>query len=65
MKLKLTKSQLDVVAKYLGDISKLVFAAAVLGFLMPLGETHVTVTAFIMGTIVTVATFAFSVQLTR
>jgi len=65
MKLKLTKIQLDAVAKYLGDISKLVFAAAVLGFFIPIGAQPIGLITFMVGIIVTATTFASSVYLTK
>ena len=65
MKLKLTKIQLDAISKYLGDISKLVFAAAVLGFFIPIGARPISIVTFIVGVVITVTAFTFSVYLIK
>lgn len=65
MKLKLTKIQLDAISKYLGDISKLVFAAAVLGFFVPIGAQPISIVTFLVGVIITVTAFTFSVYLIK
>lgn len=65
MKVKLTSNQLDAVAKYLADISKLVFAASVLGFFLPTGDTPVTVTTFVMGSVVALTTFVSGIYLVK
>lgn len=65
MKIHLTKIQLDVISKYLADISKLVFVGAVLGFFVPIGPQPITVTTFAIGIVIMVATFLFSIQLTK
>lgn len=65
MKLKLTNNQLDAVAKYLADISKLVFAASVLGFFIPIGTQPIGIITFIVGIVVTATTFTSSVYLTK
>lgn len=65
MKMKLTNNQLDAVARYLADISKLVFAATVLGFFVPMNNTLLSAQTFIFGLIATVSFFVFSVYLTK
>lgn len=65
MKLKLTNNQLDVVAKYLGDISKLVFAATMLGFLVPTSNTLLSIQTFLLGLVATVLFFVASIYLTK
>lgn len=65
MKVKLTSNQLDAVAKYLADISKLVFAATVLGFFLRTGDIPVTVTTFVMGSVVALTTFVSSIYLVK
>lgn len=65
MKTHFTKTQLDATSKYLADISKLVFAGAVLGFFIPIGPQPVTITTFAIGIVIMVATFLFSIQLTK
>lgn len=63
--MKLTKNQLDAVAKYLGDISKLVFAAAVLGFFAPIGSQPITLGIFAGGIVATLLSFWYSIKLTE
>lgn len=65
MKLRLTKIQIDAIAKYLGDVSKLVFAATVLGFLVPTSSTLLSVQTFVLGLVATVLFFVASIYLTK
>lgn len=61
----LTKAQLDTISKYLLDVSKLVFAATVLGFFIQMGTQPVTARAFIGGMVITAVTAWFGVKLAR
>ncbi|MEK7208238.1 MAG: hypothetical protein AAB699_01660 [Patescibacteria group bacterium] len=63
--MNLTENQLDSLSKYFADISKLVFAATVLGFFIPIGLYTVTLPEFVIGTLVTVVFLWFSVRLAR
>ena len=65
VKLKLATRQLDAVAKYLGDISKLIFVATVLGFFIPTSAQLVSPMMFAVGIITTIGTFIFSVYLLK
>lgn len=63
--MNLTRNQLDALAKYLADISKLVFAAAVLGFFIQLGPEPITLGLFAGGFIVTIVSLFFSIKLAK
>ena len=65
MKLKLTNSQIEVISKYLADISKLTFAATVLGFFIPVSAQLVSLSIFLGGIVITAFTFTFSVHLIK
>ena len=65
MKIQLTKNQIEAVSKYLADISKLVFGAMVLGFIVPLGAEPPSAMIFWGGMGVTMATAWYSIYLTR
>lgn len=65
MNMRLSKVQIDAVAKYLADISKLVFGASVLGFFVPIGPEPVTAGLFVGGCTVTVVALFISIKLTR
>ena len=63
--MNLTETQLKSISKYLVDISKLVFAATVLGFFVPIGDQTVSVTSCLVGIAITGVVFAFSVYLIK
>lgn len=63
--MKLNKEQLDLLSKYLSDISKILIASTVVGFFVPAGQELVTLPVFAMGSISAVACLAFSLQLTK
>ena len=57
----LTDNQKELTAKYFSDISKLIFAATVLGFFVQVGEYALSMQTMIVGAAVTVCFFVFSV----
>lgn len=61
----LTDNQLNAVAKYLGDISRVVVASAVVNFFIPTVDSAVSLPTFIIGSIFAVAFFVGSVILTK
>jgi len=65
MKMPLSRAQVDAVSKYLADISKLIFVAAVLGFFVPMNAYPVPLTTFVLGFVTTLVTFGFSVYLIK
>ncbi len=63
--MRLSKEQLDLLSKYLSDISKILVASTVVGFFVPAEQTLVTFPVFAMGSISAFVCLAFSIQLTR
>lgn len=62
--MRLSKEQVDLLARYFSDISKILVASTVIGFFVP-GQGLVTFPVFTMGLISAVACLAFSLQLTK
>lgn len=60
-----TKAQSDAISKYLTDVSKLVFAATVLGFFIQMGTEPVTTRAFIGGIVIMGVTAWFGIKLAK
>ena len=63
--MRLAKEQLDILAKYFSDISKILVASTVIGFFIPAQQTLVTLPVFAMGSISAFVCLALSVQLTK
>ena len=61
--MRLSKEQLDILAKYFSDISKILVISTVIGFFVPVGQGLVTFPMFAMGLTSAVACLAFSLQL--
>ena len=59
--MNLNKYQNSIIAKYFSDMSKIVFASAVLGYLIPSDIIEITLTVFVIGTIISALSFVFSV----
>lgn len=63
--MNLSKNQLTALSKYFGDISKLIFAAAVLGFFIQIGPEPIPLRIFAGGFIVTIVSFLLSIRLAK
>ncbi len=61
--MNLTRNQVDTLSKYLGDLSKLLFASTVLGFFVPIGTSAPTPYTFLIGSAATLASLWISVKL--
>jgi uncharacterized membrane protein len=57
----LTENQKDLIAKYLSDISKLIFAATVLDFFVRETGKETSVLTLVVGILMTFLIFVFSV----
>ncbi|MBI3334899.1 MAG: hypothetical protein HY001_00165 [Candidatus Portnoybacteria bacterium] len=63
--MKLNKGQLDILAKYFGDISKILVASAVIGFFIPPESGPITLPVFIGGLLGAVSFVIFSLTLLK
>jgi hypothetical protein len=63
--MKLDREQLLLISKYFSDISKVLFVSIVLGFLIPSESIHISSYMFIGGSIATVFSFVFSVNIIK
>lgn len=63
--MRLNQLQLDILSKYLADVSKLIVASTVIAFFVPSGEIQVTIQTFVIGSIMAVAFLVFSVGIVR
>jgi len=59
--MKLDQEQIRTISKYFSDLSKIVFASAVLGFIIPTESLKITLTIFVLGSIATISFIFFSV----
>jgi len=65
LNMRFSESQVDLLAKYLSDISKILFASTVVGFFLPTAAGEITIPVFVLGSIVTATSLAFSIRLAR
>lgn len=63
--MNLNREQAYMVSKYLSDLSKIIFATTVLGFLVPTEAIKVTATIFIGGAIATLSTLLLGLKLIK
>ena len=61
----LTERRIDILSRYFADLSKIVIAAAVVGFFIPTGTGPVTPSVFAGGLITASAFLVFSLALSR
>jgi len=59
----LNKEQIDTTSKYFSDISKVLFASIVIGYFIHSESVSVTLPAFVFGSIISVASFLFSIKM--
>ena len=52
MELKLTTSRLEILAKYFVDLSKILFASAIVGFFIPGFSEKVDLSTFVFGSVI-------------
>ena len=63
--MKFSGKQINLLAKYLSDVSKILFASTVVGFFLPTTDGSITIPVFVLGSVVTATSLAFSVRLAR
>lgn len=63
--MRLNQDQLNLLAKYLADFSKILIASAVVGFFVPTGAGQVTIPVFIIGAFIAVLSLWTSVNLLK
>lgn len=63
--MRLNKEQIIILSKYFADLSKIIFASAVLGFFLPIGVGPITILQFITGSTAAILTLLASVILMR
>ncbi|GEM_PF-1810093 len=63
--MKLDQHQLNLISKYLADISKILFASAVLGFFIHSESINISWYVFIGGSVAMVATITFSIMIAK
>ena len=63
--MQLNSNQIDILAKYFSDLSKIIFASAVLGFFIPISETIPTFQTFLFGSATTIAALILSIRLAK
>ena len=63
--MNLDYKQLGVISKYFSDISKILFASTVLGFLIPSESLNISLSVFVGGSIMTVLSIVFSVSIIK
>lgn len=61
----LTDKQKELIAKYLSDVSKLVFTATVLNFFVQVTGTEVSEQTLLFGSLITLLLFIFSVTIRK
>lgn len=52
--MQFNQEQIDTLAKYFSDLSKILFGSTVLGFFIPSAETQITLSMFIVGVSATI-----------
>jgi hypothetical protein len=65
MQVKFSQNQLENISRYCSDISKIVVGSVVISFFVQTGNMHVTPLAFVIGVIVSLLLFGFSVILNK
>jgi hypothetical protein len=63
--MKLNKAQLDILSRYFSDISKILVASTMLGFFVPTGVGPITITVFLVGSMIAIGFLVISVRLTK
>ncbi len=63
--MQLNQEQIDILAKYFSDLSKILFGSTVLGFFIPSPEVQITLSVFIVGALATTTCLAFSLRLLK
>ena len=61
----LSDKQLQVLSKYLSDISKIVFGSVVIGFFIHTSESTVSLQLFIFGIVFAIITFGLSLNVIK
>ncbi len=60
---RLTKPQLTLLAQYFSDLSKILFGASVVGYLLPTSTFPVTLTALFVGSLTAAACLLYAMRL--
>ena len=60
---QLTNSQITLLAQYFSDLSKMLFGAAVVGYLFPTSTFPVTLTALFVGSLTAAACLLYAIRI--
>ncbi|MBI4120155.1 MAG: hypothetical protein HY454_01685 [Parcubacteria group bacterium] len=63
--MQLNQEQIDTLARYFSDLSKILFGSTVLGFFIPSAETQIALSVFIVGALATISCLIFSLKLLK
>ena len=63
--MKWNEGQFDLLSHYFADISKILFASVVLGFLVPIGVGPITLPIFFIGSGVAIVCLVLSIHLRK
>ncbi|OGE77954.1 MAG: hypothetical protein A2751_02835 [Candidatus Doudnabacteria bacterium RIFCSPHIGHO2_01_FULL_46_14] len=59
------KNQTDLLADYFSDLSKILFASAIVGFFVPSSIGQIGLTTFAVGTLATVVALVISLMMAK
>ena len=63
--MNLTQNQLELLAKYFSDISKILVASTVIGFFVPFDGNFVSIETFLLGFFMAIILIAFSTKIIK
>ena len=63
--MRLTSPQIDTIAKYLADVSKILIGSVVVGFFVPTSTGPISIPVFLAGSLMALLTLGGSIQLTK
>ena len=63
--MRFNRDQIDILSKYLADLSKILFGSTVLGFFLTPSFGPITLPVFIFGCFATMSCLIFSVRLLK
>lgn len=63
--MQFNQEQINTLAKYFSDLSKILFGSTVLGFFIPAATSPITMSVFVIGIITTASCLIFSIRLLK
>jgi len=63
--MRLNKLQIEAISKFFADLSKILFASAVVGFFIPGSSGYVNMSVFIFGSLFSLGLFILSIALLK